>query len=203
MLTLKSPLVHFILWALGLSQAETQTTDSERNALARHANGRQKVAEIGVWHGVTSCRLLSAMSDTGKFFAIDPYPAGRLGFSVQRIIAQRKLSAFRDRKVMWLRETGVDAANRLRAAGEAVDFLFIDGDHTYEGLRADWEAWKPLISPSGIVACHDSRSNNERELAGVGSVRYTSEVILRDPSFKVIDEVHSLTVLQKLKNPNS
>jgi predicted O-methyltransferase YrrM len=143
------------------------------------------------------------MSDTGEFFAIDPYPVGRLGFSVQKIIAQRELSAFRDRKIVWLRETGVEAANRLRAAGEAVDFLFIDGDHSYDGLRADWEAWSPLISSCGIVACHDSRSSNERDLSDTGSVRYTSEVILRDSAFRVIDEVHSLTVLRKNKLPNS
>lgn len=36
-----------------------------------------------------------------------------------------------------------------------VDFLFIDGDHTYEGARQDWETYGPLVRRGGIVAFHD------------------------------------------------
>ena len=36
-----------------------------------------------------------------------------------------------------------------------VDFLFIDGDHTYEGVEADWLNYGPLVRRGGIVAFHD------------------------------------------------
>ena len=36
-----------------------------------------------------------------------------------------------------------------------VDFLFIDGDHTYEGVRADWMNYGPLVRPGGLIAFHD------------------------------------------------
>ena len=29
--------------------------------------------------------------------------------------------------------------------------LWIDGDHSYEGLKADWEAYTPLVVPGGYV----------------------------------------------------
>lgn len=39
--------------------------------------------------------------------------------------------------------------------GEPVDMLFIDGDHSYEGVKADYELYSPLVRPGGIVAFHD------------------------------------------------
>jgi len=35
------------------------------------------------------------------------------------------------------------------------DFLFIDGDHTYEGVEGDFEMYSPLVRRGGIIAFHD------------------------------------------------
>ncbi len=43
-----------------------------------------------------------------------------------------------------------------------VDFLFIDGDHRYEGVKADFENFRPLVRPGGLMAFHDIHD------AGVG-----------------------------------
>jgi predicted O-methyltransferase YrrM len=37
----------------------------------------------------------------------------------------------------------------------SVDFLFIDGDHSYHGVRRDYELYSPLVKPGGIIAFHD------------------------------------------------
>lgn len=37
----------------------------------------------------------------------------------------------------------------------SIDFLFIDGDHTYEGVRQDYEMYSPLVRSGGVVAFHD------------------------------------------------
>ncbi|GAB4401703.1 MAG: hypothetical protein OHK0053_24810 [Microscillaceae bacterium] len=39
--------------------------------------------------------------------------------------------------------------------GRPVDFLFIDGDHTYEGVKADYTLYSPLVAQNGIIAFHD------------------------------------------------
>ena len=39
--------------------------------------------------------------------------------------------------------------------GRKLDFLFIDGDHSYEGVRSDFETYKSLMRPGGIIALHD------------------------------------------------
>ena len=39
--------------------------------------------------------------------------------------------------------------------GRRIDFLFIDGDHTYEGVKRDFELYSPLVLTGGVVAFHD------------------------------------------------
>jgi len=40
-------------------------------------------------------------------------------------------------------------------AGERLDYLFIDGDHSYEGVKRDFEMYSPLVRSGGMVAFHD------------------------------------------------
>jgi predicted O-methyltransferase YrrM len=186
-------LTHYLAWKMGVAGATTQTTTAERDCLAQHAQGRRRVVEIGVWHGVTTKRLRAAMHPEGVLTAVDPFPVGRLGFSVQQEIAHREVGAVVNGRVAWLRTTGPDAAR----SHDRVDFIFIDGDHSEQGLLADWRAWSPLVEPGGIVALHDSRSTPERRIDDAGSVKVTNDVILRDGRFTVVDTVDSLTVLQR------
>jgi cephalosporin hydroxylase len=39
--------------------------------------------------------------------------------------------------------------------GNKLDFLFIDGDHSYEGVKRDFKLYSPLVKKSGIIALHD------------------------------------------------
>jgi len=42
-----------------------------------------------------------------------------------------------------------------------VDFLFIDGDHSYEGVKKDFELYHDLVRPGGLIAFHDIVPDNE------------------------------------------
>jgi methyltransferase family protein len=44
---------------------------------------------------------------------------------------------------------------KLTLSGRSIDLLFIDGDHTYEGVKQDYAMYAPLVSASGMVAFHD------------------------------------------------
>jgi predicted O-methyltransferase YrrM len=39
--------------------------------------------------------------------------------------------------------------------GQKLDFLFIDGDHTYEGVKEDFHMYGPLVRKCGLIAFHD------------------------------------------------
>lgn len=43
----------------------------------------------------------------------------------------------------------------IRLKGDFIDFLFIDGDHSYSGVEQDFQMYSPLVRPGGIVAFHD------------------------------------------------
>ena len=36
-----------------------------------------------------------------------------------------------------------------------VDFLFVDADHSYEGISSDYQTYSPLVAPGGLIALHD------------------------------------------------
>lgn len=186
-------LTHYLSWTVGLAQPETQTTEAERDCLARHASGRKRLVEIGIWHGVTTGRLRAAMAPDGVLSAVDPFPVGRLGFSAQQRIAQREVAKVPNGRVQWLRTSG----DKASMGHHPVDFIFIDGDHSEQALLADWNGWSGLVESGGIVAIHDSHSTPARPIDNAGSVKVTNEVILRDERFEVVDVVDSLTVLRR------
>jgi len=195
---------HFVLWKLGLAKAETQTTEGERDCLARHAAGRRRVVEIGVWHGVTTRRLRRAMAAEGVLYAVDPYPAGRLGVSLQLAIAHREVQQESNGVVRWVRMTGEQAAQEFDHIGDGrPDFVFIDGDHSWEGLKGDWDGWSRHVVPDGVIALHDSRATPVRPIHDAGSVRFTCEVINRDTRFELIDVVDTLSVFRRRCDPGT
>lgn len=50
-----------------------------------------------------------------------------------------------------------DTFTRVAAAlaGEMADVLFIDADHTYRGVAADYHGYRRLVRPGGLVVFHD------------------------------------------------
>jgi predicted O-methyltransferase YrrM len=49
--------------------------------------------------------------------------------------------------------------------GHELDFLFIDGDHSYEGVREDFMMYSPLVRKGGLIAFHDvAESGGSREV---------------------------------------
>ncbi len=193
-----SPGLHFLLWRCRLAAAKTQTSLAERDCLARHARGRQRLVEIGVWHGVTTRRLRSQMAADGVLFAIDPFPLCRFGFSWERLIARGEVSREARGNVQFLEMTSAQAAGGFGdICREPLDFIFIDGEHSYAGLQTDWTLWSPKLKVGGIIALHDSRSVPGHSYHEHGSVRFTNEHILPDRNFKVVDAVESLTVLAR------
>jgi cephalosporin hydroxylase len=70
--------------------------------------------------------------------------------------------------------------------GREIDFLMIDGDHTYEGVRQDFEMYAPLVGDGSPIAFHDILPHPEDSLCEVD--RFWSEIRSGYRHIELIDE---------------
>jgi cephalosporin hydroxylase len=54
----------------------------------------------------------------------------------------------------------IETFEKVKSICPQFDFIFIDGDHSYEGVKRDFELYKQLLSPRGYIAFHDIDSNH-------------------------------------------
>jgi len=115
-----------------------------RNWADNHAN--QVAVIIGAGPGVMPIAMLESPSDFDLYVAeIDTF---------NWLIAHCAQGNI-DRLTRLTMLPGDSSEIGLAWRGGWIDLLVVDGDHSYEGVCRDIEAWVPLLSPSGIIAFHD------------------------------------------------
>lgn len=136
--------------------------------LDRLPDGKVKGAEIGVFTGMLSAELLrrhdlelimvdSWEGDGAAYNNKETAKDFHAHISASEQAAHRAAALYQtqfaeDRRTV-LRARSVDGAH---AVGDAsLDFAFIDADHSYEGCRADIEAWWPKVKAGGLICGHD------------------------------------------------
>lgn len=95
---------------------------------------------------------------------IDPYePYEEMGFdrTGDMMLAIQRMAPWADR-VKFIRDRSPDAIKHI-PPWRNVDFVYIDGSHLYERVKADINAWWDRMTPGGILAGHDY----DEEHAGV------------------------------------
>lgn len=72
-----------------------------------------------------------------------------------------------------------------------IDFLFIDGDHTYNGVKLDFEMYGPLVRKGGIIAFHDIIPNTtaHEDAATIEVPRFWEEVKQNYPFDEFIESI--------------
>jgi predicted O-methyltransferase YrrM len=187
--------LHLLKFILKLDLPDTQTTPAERNALAKYAAGAGLAVEIGVFEGVNTVIIGKALANGGRLFGIDPFFRGRLGICYHKIIAELHLKRNGVAKSVGIIEKfSFDAVGDVP---EKVDFIFIDGDHSYEGIDKDWKLYANLLKPGGIMALHDTSIIAADGDWVQGSVRYYNDVIKHDNRFEWIATVDRMNVLRR------
>jgi len=66
-----------------------------------------------------------------------------------------------------------------------VDFLFIDGDHSYQGVKQDYEMYSPLVKKGGLIAFHDIKIHLPQTRCRVSN--FWHEIKAGLPQFKIND----------------
>ena len=137
-----------------------------RRWLRAQAQAAPRIVEVGAWLG-RSTQVL-AKHTPGKVWVVDHWqgtpddptqhelyagagePDTLYSAFLANVAPYSKLG-----RVVPVRAGSLDAAAQFAAAGLRFDLIFIDADHRYEAVRADIDAYLPLLAKGGMFAGHD------------------------------------------------
>ncbi|MGA3006274.1 MAG: class I SAM-dependent methyltransferase [Opitutaceae bacterium] len=115
--------------------------------------------EIGSAKGASTCHIGLALRENvrGQLYAVDPH----LPTDWNDVDAVESLPVLKrnlrlcglEAYVQIVRATSQEAA---RNWNQPIDLLFIDGDHTYDGAKNDWDLFSPFLRPFGVAVFHDA-----------------------------------------------
>lgn len=162
--------------------------------------------EIGSARGRSACFIGMALKENGrgKLFAIDPHqPTDWNDFkSVDTFeIMKNNLAALRvSRQVEIVRMTSEQTA---RGWSRQIDMIFIDGDHSYEGIKRDWELFVPYLTTFGVVIFHDTiwdlRPDTRWSRSDMGVPQFVDELRQQGYPVLTIDKDRGVSLVQPAK----
>jgi MMP 1-O-methyltransferase len=159
--------------------------------LAACIPARGVIVEIGSFKGRSTVMLgkVAAHYGLGPVVSIDPHT-----HNLTTGIDSSALPSTYEEFEASLRSAGVSEQVEIHKAFSTdvspawkreIRFLWIDGDHTYEGAKADFDGFFPFLAPGGVVAFHDALNNFS------GPIRVFVEDVLRSNRFGSVGFVQS------------
>jgi hypothetical protein len=146
----------------------------------------QRIVELGTHNGVSysaMCQAVKTLALATSCFAIDTWKGDEhAGFYGEEVY--RDFAAFHDQRYgafsQLVRSTFDDALRYFE--DRSIDLLHIDGLHTYEAVRHDYESWLPKLADNAVVLLHDT---NVRE-RDFGVFRLWNEISAGRPKFSFL-----------------
>lgn len=185
-------LEEIVRWAMnfgssGYYRVRTSQMPSEILSLARAVAELKPeiILEIGtarggtllIWSQLASKQVITCdiedLSEKEAFLTSFPPPGSSCRVTLLRGDSHK--SAFKDRVARQL-------------DGKKADFLFIDGDHTKDGVTADYTMYREFVRPGGIIAFHDimeAQPYPTNQVYGLWKglrEKFPSEEFIQDPS---------------------
>jgi predicted O-methyltransferase YrrM len=169
------------------SQIKSEIT-SLLNLLAE--NPPKTILEIGTNKGGTFFLFSKIATPDATLLSLD-LPQGRFGGGYYPWQGKLYRSFARDQQRIELvlgdsHSQGVADNIKQLLGGRPLDFLFIDGDHSYEGVKQDFEMYSPLVKPDGVIAFHDIAPGPEASVGGVP--RFWQELKATRPVIEFVDD---------------
>lgn len=120
------------------------------------------IVEIGVWKGENAF-MLRHLFPEAHLYLIDPWkPSGDYflyGRPPSYVVGKYEHSyevvkgIFKgDKKTTILRMTSEEGAKKVP---DQIDLAYIDGDHSYDGVKQDIEIWRNKVRKGGLLCGHD------------------------------------------------
>lgn len=202
-----NPRVRAFALAAGLIPPRPMHSPAEARLLTQLAGEAEVVVELGVYEGSSAVVLVAALPAGGVLHLVDPFtaagsalPAGWQASPVatRRAVERRRPDGVR---VRWHIARSQDVG---RGWSEGpVDLVFVDGDHSPDAVRGDWQAWQAHVRPGGRMAFHDARRGQPGGHGAGGPTEVIDALFRQDtqPQWRIEHEVDSLVVVRRAQGP--
>jgi cephalosporin hydroxylase len=125
------------------------------------------IVEIGAGKGGMLAAFCAAATNEATIVSVD-LESGPFGAGASDAELRSRANPRPQQKLHLVRGTSSDPAvveKVTTLVPNGVDVLFIDGDHTYDGVSSDFRLYSPLVVPGGVIAVHDIVAHSP-ELSG-------------------------------------
>jgi len=138
-----------------------------KSGFDRFLTGKDLIGvEVGVNEGDHALALMK-MGNIKLLYLIDPYlvyedySKDTLSKNIDALVgaeevAKKKvINAGLQHKAKWIKKTSMDAVKDFE--DNSLDFVYIDGNHTFKYVLEDMEGWLPKVKSEGWIGGHDYR----------------------------------------------
>jgi len=149
---------------------------------AHLAGNHLNYVEIGVAQGGTLWMGAMGVKPGGLVIGVDNYCEVGEPDRQQALKVVRRLEETHEVKFLTDKPSGelVEEVREL-VGPRGIDHLHIDADHTYEGVKRDFELYSPLMRKDGLVQLHDINLYQQSWFGAAGVHRLWAELVQQYP----------------------
>jgi hypothetical protein len=118
------------------------------------------IVELGTERGTSFLSMSQAVKDDKlktKLYAIDTWEGdvhtGYYNNSVYKNFIKYKINYYSDLDTTVFRKLFDDVISHFKVG--SIDILHIDGLHTYDAVKHDYDTWHDKVKPGGVIVFHD------------------------------------------------
>ncbi len=131
-------------------------TVEEKYKLYQLGKGKKTIVEIGSFVGASACCFGAASANDTEIYCIDTWQNDAMSDGKRDTWAEFiENTKMYSGKIRQIKGYSQDVCSLVAEQAPIVDLLFIDGDHSYEGVKSDWENYKVFLREGSIVVFHD------------------------------------------------
>ena len=141
----------------GISSHLTNDEKIELYLLSKN-NKYNIIVEIGAYLGASSCCLAEGLVNKKNaiLYSVDTWQNDAMSEGNRDTYNEFKENTKKyEDKIIEVRGWSYDVVDVIKSINKPIDLLFIDGDHSYEGVKKDWDLYSPMLTSNSLVVFHD------------------------------------------------